>query len=179
MRLALVITVVGAMAFAVADGQQAPDDGPPAAERQASGVTVPPLPVPAIPEGSTGIAARYPGDVGIEKDADVVFVESFEGSVDEICGHWEAAAGKPMAALVHRHDRGTLRQGFDQIVEVVNQKMNLRFTTDPVDHRVHLLPPFPRFLRRNRTGACKGSAPDFWKSPVLSNQLCGRVFFGS
>ncbi len=34
--------------------------------------------------------------MGIEKDPDVVFVESFEGSVDEICSHWEAAAGKPI-----------------------------------------------------------------------------------
>jgi len=97
MRLALVIAVVlGTVAISVADGQQAPAASRPAAERQASGVTVPPLPVPAIPEGSAGIAARYPGDVGIEKDPDVVFVESFEGSVDDICGHWEAAAGKPI-----------------------------------------------------------------------------------
>src|SRR5512141_1210258 len=96
MRLALVSTVLGALTIDVAVGQQAPGDGRPAVERQASSVTVPPLPIPPIPEGSTGIAARYPGDVGIEKDPDVVFVESFEGSVDEICGHWEAAAGKPI-----------------------------------------------------------------------------------
>ena len=70
------------------------DQSPPI--RQASGVTVQPLPTPAIPEGTTGIAARYLGDVGIEKDPDVVFVESFEGSVDEICRRWEAVSGKPI-----------------------------------------------------------------------------------
>jgi hypothetical protein len=66
------------------------------AGQQASAVTVQPQPTPPIPEGSTGIAARFPGDVGIETDPDVVFAESFEGSVDEICGHWEAVVGKPI-----------------------------------------------------------------------------------
>jgi hypothetical protein len=66
------------------------------AGQQASAVTVPPRPTPAISEGNTGLAAKYPGDVGIEKDLDVVFVESFEGPVDEICRHWESAAGKPI-----------------------------------------------------------------------------------
>ena len=64
------------------------------AGRQASGVTVQPRPTPQIVERHNGIAAKYPGDIGIEKDPDVVFVESFEGSVDEICGHWETVAGK-------------------------------------------------------------------------------------
>ena len=64
------------------------------AGRQASAVTVRPVPTPAIPEGNAGIAARYPGDVGIEKDPDVVFVESFQGSVDEICRHWETVSGR-------------------------------------------------------------------------------------
>lgn len=66
------------------------------ATRQAMEVTVPPRATPVILEGNTGIAARYPGDVGIEKDPDVIFAESFEGSVDEICSHWEAVAGKPI-----------------------------------------------------------------------------------
>jgi hypothetical protein len=55
---------------------------------------VEPLPTPALPEGAGGLAARYPGDAGIEKDPDVVFAESFEGSIDEICGKWEQVAGK-------------------------------------------------------------------------------------
>lgn len=80
---------LGALAIGAAWGQ-------PAVPRQASGVTVPPRPTPALPEGSTGIAARYPGDAGIENDPSVVFAESFEGSVGEICRRWEAVSGQPI-----------------------------------------------------------------------------------
>src|SRR5438552_2485041 len=64
--------------------------------KQAPGAatTVPPRATPAIAEGSTGLASKYPGDVGLEKDPDVVFAESFEGTVDEICSRWDQAAGK-------------------------------------------------------------------------------------
>jgi len=62
----------------------------------AAGGPVKGIPTPAIPEGRTGIAAKYPGDVGLEKDPDVVFVETFEGTVDEIASHWESVAGKPI-----------------------------------------------------------------------------------
>lgn len=95
-RSVMIAAVLGTAAGVAAGGQEAAAASPPAAERQASGVTVAPRPVPAIPEGRAGIAARYPGDAGIGKDPDVVFVESFEGSVDEICGRWETAAGKPI-----------------------------------------------------------------------------------
>ena len=78
----------------LAIGQLASGANPSVAEHQASDVTVQPSPTPAIPEGQTGIAAKYPGDVGIEQDPDVVFVETFEGSVDETCSHWESVAGK-------------------------------------------------------------------------------------
>lgn len=65
--------------------------------RQASGrAAVEPKPTPPLPEGNEGIAAKYPGDVGIEKDPDVVFVEDFEGTVEEVCGRWDQAAGKPI-----------------------------------------------------------------------------------
>lgn len=95
-RTQVVAVVLALVAMRGAFGQQERGAGQSQAGRQASAVTVEPLPTPPIPEGSTGIAARYPGDVGIEKDPDVVFVESFEGSVDEISSHWEAAAGKPI-----------------------------------------------------------------------------------
>jgi len=91
-RIILVAVVVAAAAAAFA--QQS------SGVRQAS--TVPPVegrPTPSIPEGATGLASKYPGDVGIEKDPDVVFAENFEGSVDEICGHWEEVAGKPIMSL--------------------------------------------------------------------------------
>jgi len=40
-----------------------------------------------------GIAARYPGDAGIERDSSVVFVEDFEeASLDELKGRWESVS---------------------------------------------------------------------------------------
>src|SRR5215469_1141304 len=42
-----------------------------------------------LPQGY-GLAAKYPGDQGIEKDPDVVFVENFEEpSLDAIQQRWE------------------------------------------------------------------------------------------
>jgi hypothetical protein len=64
--------------------------------RQASGVTVAPKPTPILPEGGAGLAAKYPGDAGLEKDPDVVFAESFDGGVDEIAGRWDQVAGQPI-----------------------------------------------------------------------------------
>ena len=37
-----------------------------------------------LPEGQKGIAARYPGDVGIARDRDVIFVEKFDDSLRRI-----------------------------------------------------------------------------------------------
>jgi hypothetical protein len=96
--LVVVVVVVGLVAMSAAfGGEQAPaapdqsEAGP-----QASATVVEPKPTPEITEGNTGIAAKYPGDVGIEKDPDVVFAENFEGTVDEFVSHWESAAGKPI-----------------------------------------------------------------------------------
>ena len=82
------MAVASLVVVSVALGQQTQGADSSVAGRQASTVTVRPTPTPAIPEGNAGIAAKYPGDVGIEKDQDVVFVESFEVSVDESCRHW-------------------------------------------------------------------------------------------
>ena len=92
------LTLVGTVlvAVTVAIGQRSQGDDPSLAGRQTSGLMVQPQPTPVIPEGNTGIAAKYPGDMGIEKDPNVIFVESFEGSVDEICSRWESVAGKPI-----------------------------------------------------------------------------------
>jgi hypothetical protein len=35
-----------------------------------------------LPEGDAGLAARYPGDAGIEKDPAVVFADGFEDIED-------------------------------------------------------------------------------------------------
>lgn len=66
--------------------------------RQAPGspTSVSPKPTPPLPEGSTGLAAKYPGDEGLESDPDVVFTESFGGTVEEICSRWDQAAGQPI-----------------------------------------------------------------------------------
>ncbi len=109
MRLRQIVAVVFVV-MSAALGQQTQGADQSLAGRQASTVTVRPLPTPAILEGNTGIAARYPGDVGIEKDPDVVFVESFEGSVDEICRHWEVVAGKSIISKSRRGSAGERRK---------------------------------------------------------------------
>ncbi|MGD9496518.1 MAG: hypothetical protein AB7Y46_09425 [Armatimonadota bacterium] len=57
--------------------------------------------VPAqLPEGRTGIAARYPGDVGIEADEAVIFVERFdEGSVEAVTARWEECRNPQIMSL--------------------------------------------------------------------------------
>ena len=46
---------------------------------------------PTLPSGHTGIAAKYPADQGIERDSDVVFVESFEAdSFDVVARRWDS-----------------------------------------------------------------------------------------
>src|SRR5687767_213576 len=44
-----------------------------------------------LPEGEIGIAVRYPGDAGIEKDPAVVFAHDFEGDsqVNDLRRHWD------------------------------------------------------------------------------------------
>lgn len=87
----LALVVVGGVVCVTpsAFGQERSNAG-----KQASGIVVKPRPTPEIAEGNTGIAARYPGDIGIENDPDVVFVATFEGSVDEIVSRWESVSGK-------------------------------------------------------------------------------------
>jgi hypothetical protein len=43
-----------------------------------------------------GLAARYPGDVGLERDPRVIFVENFEhDSLDALVARWESVSGRP------------------------------------------------------------------------------------
>jgi hypothetical protein len=43
-----------------------------------------------------GIASRYPGDVGIDRDPSVVFIENFEAdSIDALCQRWDTASDRP------------------------------------------------------------------------------------
>jgi len=53
-----------------------------------------------LPEGETGIASRFPGDRGIEKHADVIFVERFdEGSIEGMAKRWETVVRRPDMSL--------------------------------------------------------------------------------
>src|SRR5688572_16436788 len=50
----------------------------------------------AAPLPTNGIAAKYPGDIGIERDDRVVFVENFdEDSLDAVWKRWETVSDKP------------------------------------------------------------------------------------
>src|SRR5262249_23354419 len=52
-----------------------------------------------LPEGP-GLAAKYPGDRGIEKDPNVVFAENFEAaSLDEMVKRWEQAQNREIMSF--------------------------------------------------------------------------------
>lgn len=47
-----------------------------------------------------GLATRYPGDVGIERDPRVILVENFEGgSLDALARRWETVSGRYAMSL--------------------------------------------------------------------------------
>ncbi|MEP7110438.1 MAG: hypothetical protein ABI760_20755, partial [Ferruginibacter sp.] len=50
-------------------------------------------PLEPMPEGNTGIASRYPGDVGIGSDPAVLFADDFESytTVADLTGRWNEA----------------------------------------------------------------------------------------
>ena len=53
-----------------------------------------------LQEGATGIAAKFPGDRGIEKHPDVIFVEHFEeGSPEAVFKRWDSVKAKPILSL--------------------------------------------------------------------------------
>ncbi len=56
-----------------------------------------------LPQGNSGIASKYPGDVGIEKDSAVIFTEDFEtGTIEQIGQRWGAVKqGRPWGTI-HR-----------------------------------------------------------------------------
>lgn len=48
-----------------------------------------------LPEGQTGIASRYPGDKGIERDQQVILAERFDAAtVDEVFARYESVQAK-------------------------------------------------------------------------------------
>jgi len=56
------------------------------------------------PEGF-GISAKYPGDVGIEKDEDVIFVESFEtGGIGDFKSRWDSVSNDDKKVMSFSED---------------------------------------------------------------------------
>lgn len=54
----------------------------------------------ALAEGNSGIARRYAGDKGIEKDPDVLFVEKFdEKTVEQVFKRWDESKNKNSMSL--------------------------------------------------------------------------------
>jgi hypothetical protein len=52
-----------------------------------------------------GLAAKYPGDRGIEKDPNVLFAEDFEtGSLEDVVRHWSEASNKDGKVLAFSAD---------------------------------------------------------------------------
>lgn len=139
-------------------------------------------PVPSLPEGP-GLAANYPGDVGLAKDPRIVFVEDFEaGNVDELRPRWDEVKNAPIMALADDAPPGSggkrsllmthvggrsegghlfrrLQPGFDRLFA----RFYTKFDPDcaPIGHFFHLggrNPPTP-FARG---GAGIRPRPDQW-----------------
>src|ERR1043165_9238803 len=70
---------------------QTPAAGPADKPAPSAGATVKAAPAPAWP--SQGLAARYPGDVGLASDPRVIFTESFEQeSIGALTRRWETVS---------------------------------------------------------------------------------------
>lgn len=55
----------------------------------------PPSPAPPTSSAATGIAARYPGDAGIQNDPAVIFVEMFDDSLSATFSRWDNVKNGP------------------------------------------------------------------------------------
>ena len=61
-----------------------------------------------LPEGAMGIAARYPGDKGIDRDPAVVFADDFEGyaSVADLRTKWDVVSHEEFLSITDGTDNG-------------------------------------------------------------------------
>jgi hypothetical protein len=65
-------------------------------------------PTARLPEGRTGIAAKFPGDKGIEEHRDVLFVERFdEGSLDALAKRWDNVKNRDILSLSSDAPKGS------------------------------------------------------------------------
>jgi len=68
-----------------------------------------------LPEGNSGIAARYPADKGIENDPSVIFAEKFdEGSLEKMWKRWEDVRGKGIMSFSPLGSVALAESGMDQ-----------------------------------------------------------------
>ncbi|MBW3541960.1 MAG: hypothetical protein KY476_16955 [Planctomycetes bacterium] len=109
-----------------------------------------------LPEGNTGIAARYPGDVAIAEDRRVVFVEDFEAAVlGDVTRRWDevndrfgnlaldddvpaGSGGKRSLAVTHvggKGDGGHLFRRLEESHETLFARWYVKF--DPACAPVH------------------------------------------
>ena len=59
----------------------------------------------ALPDGGSGVAAKYSGDVRIERDANVLFAENFEGgSLEDLGKRWNEILNKDGKVLAFSDD---------------------------------------------------------------------------
>jgi hypothetical protein len=85
-----------------------------------------------LPEGDAGIAARYPGDVGIARDPDVVFADDFESYADAegLGANWDAAVYQADRVRI-TSERGHVHRGRQALeMEVPQQDTELSNATD-------------------------------------------------
>jgi hypothetical protein len=114
------------------------------------------LSYPRISFPEKGIAARYPGDQGIEKDPQVIFAENFEiESIEQLKTRWETvrnsevmsldsqlppnSSGKKSLLVSQRQEKGTgadLYRRLDAGYDRVFARMYVRFARDcePIHH---------------------------------------------
>ena len=107
-----------------------------------------------------GIAERYPGDVGIARDRDVVLVENFDArSVDEIAARWESVQRREIMSvsadvppgsgdgrsLLMTHvggqgNGGHLYQRLPEALEKMYVRFHVKFDRDcwPIHHFFHV-----------------------------------------
>ena len=78
------------------------------------------------PEGTVGIAGKYPGDKGIEKDPGVVFADDFEGcsSVADLRPKWNVLINQTHLSIAGEED-GRSRRGKSLIMTIPQQEVPL------------------------------------------------------
>ena len=128
----------------------------------------PPGDKPRLPQGDAGIAAKHPGDAGIEKDEAVVFVENFESaSPDDLKSRWNGVKNRPIMSYVDdvpagsggkksllmtfvggKGSGGHLYKSFKEGLEKVHLRFYTKFDPKcyPIHHFVHMggyNPPTP------------------------------------